>query len=344
MSNKRNVDYEELVSRAVDTKTNLPMEPKVRFSKADDDPRHLVLTLSDAAACENMQTNSAAFESWLIALKAWNVIEKATLSWDVPTSVEPHKTRWCHYQRFLYRVSHFNLLFGDDWFAIDDKNKGQLEECLALNEHYRKGGDLILNVPDKDGHKDPVASKHEAGLENGFGSEGKVGYTQLAEKFKLRSINRQLPVGLFKKEKSRDSRIFTGGSSAIDLVGIGKDESLWIFELKKAGNHSIGIISELMFYAACMRDLRRGSFVLHSERAGKRWVGDIKDIAVDKKVNAVFLAPTLHPLFAAKLKECLALLNGACTKAQAGIEYHYQRFKYDEEGGVPVGIKLEEID
>lgn len=350
MSNERNADYEKLISQAVGEKTNLPMQPRVFFSKANGDSRHLVLKLSDTAARDNMQTNSAAFESWLIALKVWNVIDKATLAWDTPEGLGRNNADWCHYQRFLYRVNHFNLLFGDDWFEIASKNSKQLDECLAIKERSKNNdeeGGLILNVPDKNDHGTPKpgSRKDEAWLEIEFGSQGKIGYLQLAEKYRLRSINRQLPVGLFESKKSRYSRIFTGGSSAIDLVGIGKDESLWIFELKKKGNHSLGIISELMFYAACMRDLRRGAFRLFDKPAGKRWVGDINDIAVDRKVNAVFLTPRLHPLFAGKQKECLALLNDACKKAQVDIEYHYQAFDYDKEGNAPpVGIRLAGID
>lgn len=345
MGNERNADYEKLISQAVGEKTNLPMQPRAFFSKANGNSRHLVLTLSDAATCENMQTNSAAFESWLIALKVWDVIDKATLAWKAPEGLELHKRDWCHYQRFLYRVNHFNRLFGDNWFDIDGKNKKQLDDCLALDERYRTERSLILNVPDKNDHGEPDDAKTEAWLEIGFGSEGKSGYKQLAKKFRLRSINRQLPVGLFAGKKSKSSRIFTGGTSAIDLVGICEDDSLWIFELKKKENNSLGIISELMFYAACMRDLRCGAFTLFDKPAGKRWVGDIKDIAVDKKVNAVFLVPCLHPLFAGKQRECLALLNDACKKANVDIEYHYQAFDYDKEGNAPPdGIRLAGVD
>lgn len=340
MGSTRNVAYEDLISDAVGQKTILPKAPKVIFRPVKDDLKHLVLHLSDTAACENMQTTSAAFESWLIALKVWNVIETVRLEWDVPIGIKRPDVSWCHYQRFLYRVNYFNRLFGKDWFELDDSHKGRLVECDAIDETYIETKKLVLNVPDTDRHGDPESYKHEAWLEISFGTEGKDGHKLLANKFKLRSINRQLPVGLFIGKKSKESRIFTGGASAIDLVGIGDDDSLWIFELKKKGNHSLGIISELMFYSACMRDLRDCHFVLHDGKVGKRWSGDINDIAKNKPIHAVFLTPTVHPLFGGRQHETLDILNKACTKNGDAVEFHCQRFEYIESGEKPIGIKL----
>ncbi len=49
--------------------------------------------------------------------------------------------------------------------------------------------------------------------------------------FGLEKVDRQLPVGLFNNTIAHSNRIFTGGKSAIDLVGVGGG-AFWIFELK----------------------------------------------------------------------------------------------------------------
>ena len=53
--------------------------------------------------------------------------------------------------------------------------------------------------------------------------------------------------------RAEGKQIFTGGKSAIDLIGI-RDDTLVLFELKKSGNRKVGAVSELLFYASVMRD------------------------------------------------------------------------------------------
>ena len=52
-----------------------------------------------------------------------------------------------------------------------------------------------------------------------------------SEGFALKKVMRQWPVGLFKGRVARGNEIFTGGKSAIDLLGISNDR-LVLFELK----------------------------------------------------------------------------------------------------------------
>jgi hypothetical protein len=44
-------------------------------------------------------------------------------------------------------------------------------------------------------------------------------------------VDRQFPTGLFAGEVRQRNRIFTGGKSAIDLVGVGHDDRFFVFEL-----------------------------------------------------------------------------------------------------------------
>jgi len=78
----------------------------------------------------------------------------------------------------------------------------------------------------------------------------------------LKLLDRQFPVGVFDGIPTKASAIFTGGKSAIDLVGIGHDSSFWLFELKAEKNIKVGALSELFFYSMVVRDvlLRRFGF------------------------------------------------------------------------------------
>ena len=318
----------------------LPGMPDNSFEALDGDQSHVVLTLSISAVCSNMQSNSAAFEAWLLALKIWGVIEQATLRWEQPEKRNVSASGWCHYQRFLYRVDFFNRLFGAGaWFVVGDEYAKHIKEtCVALNEQHRRNHSLILNVPDKEEHGTPSEGKIEARLEAEFVQPPKEGTKDekalLANIFGLDKVNRQFPVGLFLKEKSNDKRIFTGGASAIDLVGHHVDGSLWIFELKKRENSDLGVISELMFYASVMRDLRDKHFVFHKGDFGGRWVGGKDDFVSEtsgasEKVNAVFLLPKAHTLFNGHKQEYLSLLNNACAARGIDIRFHFHTFTYN---------------
>ena len=329
----------------------LPEMPDNSFEALDGDRNHVILTLSKSAVCANMQSNSAAFEAWLLALKIWGVIERATLRWERPEVDSAKETAytsgWCHYQRFLYRVDFFNRLFGAGaWFVVEDEYaKHVKQKCVALNEQHRQNHSLILNVPDKDEHGIPSKGKVEAHLEAEFvrqPKEGKEEKALLAKIFGLNRVNRQFPVGLFLGEKSKAKRIFTGGASAIDLVGHHDDGSLWVFELKKRENSDLGVISELMFYASVMRDLRDKHFVFHPGGFGKRWngcEGDFLKSGMSGTVNAVFLLPKPHTLLNQHKQKYLSLLNNACAARRVDIRFHFHTFTYDIESSC-VNVKV----
>jgi hypothetical protein len=332
MSIKRskNDTYEKLLTQSVGNgkKSHLPEQPMIIFDKCDGNSRNVVVTLSKDAVCQNMQSNAAAFESWILALKSWGVIDRALLRWEIPLSDENSKK--CHYQRFLYRVNFFQKLFGNDWFDIETPD--ELDFCEAIKPENK--GMLILNIPAKGIHDTPSVSKVEALLETVFAQELNGSPGLLGELFGLSKVYRQLPVGLFKGKKANENRIFTGGASAIDLVGQDDKNGLWIFELKKKGNADLGVITELMFYAACMRDLRDGNFKFHDGKLGARWNGKIDDIAKNGSVKAIFLLPEVHPLFRDRKEEILKLLNNACQRNSIDLQFYLHEFSY----GNPVGL------
>ena len=111
----------------------------------------------------------------------------------------------------------------------------------------------------------------------------------------LDRVMRQWPVGLFNENVSRDNRVFSGGKSAIDLMGI-RGRTLVLVELKKRGNDKVGALSELIFYSSVMRDALKGVFEFEGGSRA-RSAGITRDHLADcSDISAALLAPSIHPL------------------------------------------------
>jgi hypothetical protein len=279
---------------------SLPDAEHFRLSRSGETVR---LSLSSHAVIRNMQADAAAFEGWLLALKAWIRIEKAVLHWDTPED-----TNDGHYQRFLYRVSRFNDLFSN-WFAVAPESLTHLDESKIKGLVVFNAAKSPMDIPD-DKSKELTLEKYLA--ESGW----------LATTFALNPdlVGRQFPVGLFQKTVSRDTKIFTGGKSAIDLVGIeDQPRRLWVFELKADGNQSMGIVSELFFYVSFMRDVIDLKF--SPEGSSPRFEGRLhhSDLEGIKEIRGCLLAPMLHPLLDDNL--LVSELNMACWPKGINVEF-----------------------
>jgi hypothetical protein len=141
------------------------------------------------------------------------------------------------------------------------------------------------------------------------------------------SIYRQLPVGIFENKISRETRIFTGGKSAIDIWGFNKWNELLLLELKAGTNIKVGIISELYFYVCVMQRVRKQIFEYENSPDHNK---HLLEIQPTKKINAYFLASTLHPLVD---KEILRLLNEVNPDE---IKYCCIRFNKEEGYELPL--------
>lgn len=263
----------------------------------------LRLSLSSEAVVRNMQADAAAFEGWILALKAWMRIEKAVLHWDAPDDIDNG-----HYQRFLYRVSQFNNLFSS-WFAV-------APECLRHLDESKMNGPMVVNAAKK-APDTPDNRSTESKLEKLLAESG-----WLATTFALNPawIGRQFPVGLFQNTVSRDTKIFTGEKSAIDLVGIqDQPRRLWVFELKVDGNRSMGIVSELFFYVSFMRDVIDGKFEHQDSGPRIKWRLNHGDLVGIKEIRGCLLAPRLHPLLDDNL--VVSELNKACWPKGLNVDF-----------------------
>lgn len=141
-------------------------------------------------------------------------------------------------------------------------------------------------------------------------------------------IYRQLSTGLFKKKKSEETRIFTGGKSAIDLW-TEQDNTIFIFELK-ARNNKVGMITELFFYANYVYDMfcdKATTFVPLLGKGSKDHRGYEALLSSDghknhNRVQAFFLSDQRHPLIT---PEVVDLLNTGTE----GIAYQWLAYSLD---------------
>ena len=277
--------------------------PKSRDSEPSDfklsgNKERLRIHLSKNAVLKNMQDDAAAFEGWALALKAWRCVENVELDWEVPDSEDK---RFGHYRRFLYRVGAFEKLFSPGWFSV--RNSERLD--------LKNNRNLTINIATA-APRDPALGSKEAALEKYL-----TGSNEFANTFRLSSSSRQFPVGLRDTETKKG--IFAGGKSAIDIVGIGTDGMLWVFELKAEKNQRLGILSELLFYCSMMRDLAEGKFGY--ERRESKDTGRMhpREVVGRKKICGCLLAPGFHPLLAGN--RIVNLLNKAAEANDDAVRY-----------------------
>ncbi|WP_027204368.1 hypothetical protein [Butyrivibrio fibrisolvens] len=199
---------------------------------------------------ENMQMAGNAFEGWACAIRAienkkvFLAVKEETIDILRLKKDEYAGRDNGHICRFLYRVIKFQDQY-NNWFSISE----DLKEIVDGFKDYLSAKDsfFVNNPPTKD-------AEDNSNKEN-------IIESKLAERGKLKEIigdtiddevYRQLPVGLFAIEKSKENSIFTYGHSAIDLWSI-KDDTISIVELKTK-NKMIGIITEIFFYANYIND------------------------------------------------------------------------------------------
>lgn len=268
-------------------------------------PSSVRMSLNADAVIANMQTDHAAFEAWALALWAWTDATRIVLDWKTPDRTEDG-----HYQRFLFRAQCFRDLFPDRF-------------SLARNESHRPF-DRITSV-DRAGADSPSAnaSHREARLERRLVQE-----KWPKHKDGMLESSQQMPVGTFNGSVSKATAVFTGGKSAIDLVGwneVGKKKTFAIYELKAGNNTPLGIVSELLFYIHLLRWVRQtkpgADLRVQGYRPGLQPYNALLDCT---HLEGVFLAPRFHPLLVPIVSDTNAscpmikLLNEAWT-ARGGI-------------------------
>lgn len=248
----------------------------------------LYIKLLASEIVQNMQTDAAAFEAWALVLKYFlpNLVHNVVIDWE-PVKPKVLKNgnasaEMLHYNRFQYRLTKFLETYS--WVSIS--------EGLILNPIPNN---LICNCPKDEATDNEKRSTRgdEYDLECRFVKENEHYYE---------FMNHQLPVGLFvNKISSKENNAYTTGKKgAIDIWAI-KDETLFIFELKKPNNKKMGIISELMFYTNILSGIVNKEIKYEDciEKENYRGFNDLYS-AIEKdtirEIKAIMLADNIHPL------------------------------------------------
>jgi hypothetical protein len=284
----------------------LPSNRDIRFG---GDTRCATLFLSMEAVQANMQDDAAAFEGWSVVLMEWCGVQRVVVDWDEPTNIANG-----HYQRFLYRLRHFEALFGQEVVHI------ARPERLALSR-IGNGSVATLNVAGGgDTVRSPSLPGSEADLEKRLAGANPTERARLMTALGLVELDRQMPVGVFDGRPSRAGAIFTGGKSAIDLIGLDRDGALWMLELKTARNIKVGALSELFFYSMVLLDARHGRLSFSSMPAGPRSTITPAHIGAAARVHARLLAEAPHPLLSDAL---FARLTSAAVSRGWAVDYGF---------------------
>lgn len=279
--------------------------PKYVTFKINNDV--LYIKLKSTGVLDNMQSNCSAFEGWAICIMSYiDCIKSVVLDWESPVYNEKDKNiKEKHYNRFLLRV--LWCIENYKWFSADKSKENE------LNNFKNGHKSLVMNYPttqskDKDRCDDgDKIRKREAVLET------KV-YKRLNESGDGYA-NHQLPVGLFDDNVQKYSAFTPSKASQIDIWQIKDNKTFRVYELKIPENSTVGIISELMFYANVMHRLFISKEIKYPcedicnclNFRGLSKILDVKNKI--KNIEAIFLSDKLHVLINSNLDKILSILN-----------------------------------
>ena len=272
----------------------------------------------------NMQDNAAAFEAWCFIIKAKTSIDDLKIKLGLTSDMyDKDIPSTGHFGRFLYRILKFKEQYGT-WFFLSD----ELEDMRKNFADFLSSGKFVNNEPSKEAEDDEDALGIEGYVEKRFCDDDSLGKLILGFSGENVVMNRQLPVGLFKGEKSDGTAVFTGKKSAIDFWLLYNNE-LNIYELK-ANNKMVGILTEIFFYSNYMRDVywhnsletKQNVEILNpqkTDRSYNKLCDGIKNIT---KITGWILADEFHPLIT---EDVINIMNDNGIKS----ELQYDKKQYD---------------
>lgn len=253
----------------------------------DSKKKDLTLRVKIKGLKSNMQDDEAAFESWAIALKYYlkDIIDTVTIDWE--RDFVKGEEGYLHYNRFVYRLLKFVQTYS---WAKSAKSIPTIPSQLYCNIGRTVAADKSKHIKNSEGWL-------ECQYVDDHSSEYDV-------------MNHQFPVGLFDGKVSGTTHYTTGQKSAIDIWAI-KGSCLSIFELKKADNKPLGIISELMFYTNVLDDIlshrimyeanENTKYAIRNNIRGFKNFCEAYSSGIINHIDSVFLADNLHTLLTDEL-------------------------------------------
>lgn len=273
------------ISKVIDS--NLPSNIDFTFLEEE-----LTIVLGKESVYSNMQEDASAFEGWIFCIKSALEDKKYCInkirikfSGDIQLGYTPRERQFC------YRLFKCHQNYAWD-IPVNPE--------IMINVSSLR--DAVLTSP----KNNPVIIENAHNIESRLERQ----YIEFQRK-KGKTINQQLPLGLFKNTVAEVNRLTL--TSFLDMWEIYED-SMRIYELKAKGNNKVGIISELMYYTNMMSDILNGRFCFEPNKKNYRGVGVLKvSIGKIKSLEGVFLTDSLHPLIAhnkEKLFESMKFVSG----------------------------------
>jgi len=273
----------------------------------------LLLIMNRKGTSANMQTDAAAFEAWALVAKAHGYNKVQLIEDESNEDFEINKSNPT-YNRFLYRVLRFWEGF-NDWFSPDEE---LLERAHVFEKKFLQNTDLFLSPPEYEASLSP--SRPEAIIESRFGDPNNFAYLNRLIRADCSSFFRQLPVGLYHEKIVSANAVFSSGSA--DLWGL-EGPVFHLIELKTGNNKSIGVLSELYFYACFIRDMFINNMAVktNSDYRGYNELlnADISSVNAHIVHQSGCMHPQLSPAFK-ELQKCSLMGIKFCTVADYRIE------------------------
>ena len=219
--------------------------PKYIGMKESENRKTLYLEIDQNYAMKNMQEDNAAFEAWALLGKAKGYA-KVELS-EKDREVHPTKLQELHYNRFLYRVLCFEE--GFNWFTVSS----QLKQKALDFKKKMSDSNLYVGAPTSPSKTD--SNMLEAKIERILIRDNMRGFINKS----LLGIGvdkyfNQLPASLFFDDVKAGNEIFSRGGARIDIWGL-EGSVIHLIELKVKDNISLGVLSEIFFYACFIREM-----------------------------------------------------------------------------------------
>ncbi|SES96098.1 hypothetical protein SAMN04487771_1002107 [[Clostridium] aminophilum] len=282
----------------------------------DSDGAVVTITLDGKKVVEdNMQDTGNAFEGWAIVAHICSQKDVVLKVNKITSFPKDSFIGHGHFNRFIYRIMKFSEQY--NWFSVDSP----LEAEINRFRDFIDKNVLVNNKPTKEAEESDRIDENS--IEKKLSEDG-ILKKVLGETPDIGTgkVYRQLPVGLFSGEKSKDTAVFTYGHSAIDLWN--KDgNTINIIELKY-NNNMIGIITEIFFYSNYMLDLVSNTGLFHlAENEGDNCRGYAELKKGMERVNGIMLANSYHPCI--EDERCLKELNK--NKLKDRLKYYC--VKYD---------------
>lgn len=299
-------------------------------------PPKLVMTLTQKAAGFsnpiNMQDTRACFEAWCLIIKAKTSNPGLEIELDVKNITEADYDGKLpengHLGRFLYRILKFSEQY-KLWFKLSPI----LDNLKDKFKTYLDSHTFVTSAPDDEAsdNLDDLKNNLESYIEYVFWDS----YRAQRDILKLDRgaiVGRQLPVSLFDVTKSKKTRVFTFGKSAVDFWALDGD-TINVYELK-VNNPMVGIITEIFFYSNYVHDVFISKSLDHGKGCVKPEDGTYRsyDKIKGDQVKGIMLSnrrdddkgwhPSLDELTRRKITD---IMN---TNGTAGI-IQYTFFKYN---------------